>query len=477
MKSHIIKIVLVFLLLAPFACKDSLDEEIFSQLSPSTLFTTESGISSVLNASYAYAHRSGVVQTWSPYFLAGMTTGETWGLGGSVEALWVSLIDFTWDSNHSQIQAMWQVYFNAIRDANIVLDNLDNSAFSQQFRDLTRAEVNFIRGWCYSELYNLFGPVPMYTSSTDNPLQPRASEDIMMQFIEGELLAAIEGLPLDAQAYGRGTKGAAMGVLCKYYMNTRQWQKAADVAQDIIDLGQHGLQPDYYDAFDISNENSSEHLWSLTKVSTSPSGHQQVNALVFPPDFPLPYPNNGVYAARTYLFDDFVNSFEETDSRKELIITSYVSKSSGETIPGLGADRSFPYKLEFDPNSVGVQSGNDIPIVRYADILLSRAEALNELSGPSQECVELINQVRTRAGASPLSMAGFSQESLRDAILQERAWEFYFEGKRREDLIRQDRFISGAIARGKNAKPFHVRFPIPQLELDANDLIKQNDGY
>lgn len=477
MKSYTLNIILALSFLGMTACEKALEEEIYSELAPSTLFTTEDGISSVLNASYSYAHRSGAVQAWGPYFMAGMPSGQLWGAGGSIESLWVALSNFTWDSNHGQIISVWNVYFSSILNANIVMDNIDRDAFSDEFKQLTVAEVNFLRGYAYSELYNLYGPLPIYTSAADDPLQPRASEAETMSFIEQELNAAIAGLPGDPSAFGRASKGAAMGVLCKYYMNTKQWQEAADMAEDIIALNKYGLVPDYSDVFAIANEGNQEMLWALTKEASSGSASQYLNALVFPPDYPRPYPNNGVWAARTYLYDDFVNSFEATDTRHAQIVTSYVSTSTGLVVDGLGNDQSFPYKYEFDPNSVGVPSSNDIPIVRYADVLLSRAEALNELSGPSQEVIDLINEVRLRANVTALSLAGYSQESLRDALLQERGWEFFFEAKAREDLLRQDRFISEAVARGKNAQSFHALYPIPQYDIDANSLLVQNEGY
>ena len=76
-----------------------------------------------------------------------------------------------------------------------------------------------------------------------------------------------------------------------------------------------------------------------------------------------------------------------------------------------------------------------------------------------------------------LTLTGLTKESLREAILKERSWEFFFEGKTREDLLRHDLFITRAVARGKNAKPHHVLYPIPQTELDANKLLEQNPGY
>jgi starch-binding outer membrane protein, SusD/RagB family len=138
--------------------------------------------------------------------------------------------------------------------------------------------------------------------------------------------------------------------------------------------------------------------------------------------------------------------------------------------------RSLKY---WDNNTVGNHSGNDVPLIRYADILLTRAEALNELNGPTQAALDLINLVRTRAGIANLTLAqATSKDVLRDLILRERGWEFYTEGKRREDLLRMDKFISNAQARGiTSASEKHKVFPIPQTEIDANSACKQNAGY
>ena len=454
-----------------------MDEEVFSELAPSTLFTSEEGLSSVLNASYTYSHRSGLAESWSPYYLGTMPAGETWGAGGSIESLWTQLIDYTWDSNHAQILAVWVVYFNSVRDANIVLDNLDNETFSDEFKQRTEAEAHFLRGWAYSELYKLYGRLPLYKSSTDDPLLPRATDEETRAFIEQELTIASANLPTEAPAFGRASQSIANAILAKYYLNTRQWQKAADAAQQVMNSGQYDLLLIYADVFDIGNEGNSEMVWALPKNATSNTASQSLNALIFAPDYPRPFPNNSVFAARTYLFDSFVNSFEATDTRTSQIITEYVSTATGQLVQGLGNDQSHPYKLPFDPGSVGFFAGNDIPVIRYSDVLLTRAEALNEVNGPTQEAIDLINLVRNRANASSLTLAGYTKDSLRDAILREREWEFYFEGNAREDQIRHGVLISRAQARGKNAQDFHVLYPIPQVELDANPDLEQNPGY
>src|SRR5690606_20787115 len=123
-------------------------------------------------------------------------------------------------------------------------------------------------------------------------------------------------------------------------------------------------------------------------------------------------------------------------------------------------------------------NGNDIPAIRYADVLLMRAEALNELNGPTGEAIALINQVREKAGVPPLALAEVaSKEAFRAHLLAERGWEFFSEGQRRRDLIRHGLFIESARQRGKNASQHHERYPIPQPEIDKNPNLEQNPGY
>jgi len=110
--------------------------------------------------------------------------------------------------------------------------------------------------------------------------------------------------------------------------------------------------------------------------------------------------------------------------------------------------------------------------------LLTRAEALNETDGPNSESIDLINQVREKAGIEDLQLSDFANKDLlRTAIFQERSWEFVVEELHRQDQIRQGVFIQQAVDRGINAKAFQVLYPIPQGEIDKNSNLTQNDGY
>ncbi len=138
--------------------------------------------------------------------------------------------------------------------------------------------------------------------------------------------------------------------------------------------------------------------------------------------------------------------------------------------------RSFKYWP--DPNAASECNGNDIVYLRYADILMCRAEALNELNGPTKEAIDLVNEIRKRAKVKEIELTDYNtKDKLRDFILAERGREFFSEGLRREDLIRHGKFISDAVSRGKNAKAYQELYPIPLRQREANKNLSQNPGY
>lgn len=472
MKKKYLYILFVAAFLSLNGCSNILEENVYSELTPGNFLNTDNGKLSVLISAYGNARNWGGGSRVLP---STYTAGEAWNRGGSIEANITPLTNFTWGSNHLWFEDAWNNTYAAIRDANVVIDNTSgvNVTASGMDKQLN-AEARFIRAWSYNFLYDWFGPVPLFTTSTPEDAKlGRATNEEMMAFLEKEFTESADILPLTQAQYGRATKGAALGLLCKYYLNTKQWQKCADVAKKIMGLNKYSLVPNYKEVFSLANEGNSELLWVITHA---PQAGQTFDALTFPTDYPLPLPNQQVFAARSYFFDSYVNSFATNDTRKDLIITEYVS-TAGKKIKLLGNNQSLTGKYEFDPEAAGATQGNDFPVVRYADILLSRAEALNELQGTNQESIDLINMVRARAGIPPLTAGNFSKVSLRDHLLQERNWEFYSEFKRREDLIRQDKFIASAVARGAKAQSFQVLFPIPVAELNANPNLRQNEGY
>ena len=478
-------LILLFITCLLVACEEVLDEPVYSQLSPENVFKSEQGIQSILFAAYSELANT----TGNNRGIQGMEEWGTdigWQTGGGENSTAVQFLYFTLGaSTNLPMGTLWDPNYRGIRNANVVLDNIDKSPIDENKKYLFIAEAKFIRAMCYSKLFFLFGPTPLRKSENDELELQKAEESEMINFIETELKEALPNLPNPGEelAYGRAHKGAVWGALTKFYLNTKQWAKCVDAAQNLMDLNYYELFPDYEYLFHVENERNKEYIWVKPVNIYSTNSNTWMTA-TFPPGFAkdrrtgLEMKSTWKTIASQYrILDDFYNSFESGDKRKNLIISKYIN-NKGDTISLLNQDNTRSFKYWPDPNAAGNIHGNDLPQIRYADILLSKAEALNELNGPNQESIELINRVRNRAGLSDISLSEFNtKEALRAHLLKERGWEFYSEPMRRYDLIRMGKFIEMAQARGMNAQPFHGLFPIPQQAIDANPNLEQNSGY
>ncbi len=488
----IIKYILIScIIMLPFtSCEELLDEPVYSQLAPENFLTTEEGIVSVLKAAYVRDNDVQSQRANKMYILTQDATTEImYEFAGADNRQLSQFLDFTWDANLDWFLGLsWNPAYFAIRDANSVLDYIDLAEINSSNKSQYIAEARFIRAVSYFHLYNFYGPVPLRVTTLNGAEElAKASDTEIRTFIETELLESIPDLPAPGnEEYGRANKGAARAILCKFYLNNRQWQKAADMAKDIMNMNVYGLYPDYSAMFRVENERNQEFIWVRTCTAIAPGqgpGNDWM-AYVLPPGFKSD-PASGLtmqsnwrnYAAQYSLKDIFFNTFAENDKRKETILTSYINNGN-QTISLLNNNNTRPLKYWPDPNA-DIGGGNDIPVVRYADILLARAEALNEISGPNDESITLLGDIRERAGLDRYTLEDFeTKEELRDSIIAERSWEFYCEGLRRQDLIRTGRFISDALARGvSNARPYHVLYPIPQQAVDSDSKLEQNEGY
>lgn len=461
--------------------KDFLKEEIYTQYDPATFLQTEQGINSVLVASY-----SNMVVTANMrdrmYILNEFAGDIMWAWGGSLESTTVLFSSFSWDSQSTMFSATWQQYYESIRNANSLLDNIDKvSSLSADKLKQFKAEARFIRAADYYYLWELFGPVPLLTTAAELNFEPtRATESEFNTFIATELEAAANDLPLTQALWGKATKGAALGLLGKFYMNTRQWQKAADINKQVMDLNKYKLfAGDIKNMFAVQNEVNDEVVFTSPALPTLHPNNYMAHA--FPPNYPI-QSNWTNFGAQFCIYNNWVKTYNTADKRLSWFLFNY-TEPNGKVHDLLNpadvgrAVRCFKYVP--DPNGVAANHGNDVPMIRYAEVLLNRSEALNEISGPNQESVDLLNQIRKRAGVPEYRVSDFTtKEALRDALLNERGWEFVAEGMRRMDLIRQGKLVSKAIARGATtAKDFMALYPIPLNEIKANPKLVQNAGY
>lgn len=465
-------VIVVILCLFFVKCHDDLKEEPFAQFAPEVILTSEKGLSSVLTAAYGESQFQMFAGATINYLGEGPTDIflQTGG-GQNINAQ--PLLDFTWDSQHPWIGNMWYKSYRAIRDANLFLNNVEGVEFVENNKNELLGEAKFLRAFAYYQLYGWFGPVPIVTGEEEDLFLARATEEDMRTFIETELKEAAELLPPTQAEYGRATKGAALAALTKYYLNTRQWEKTAGTAKQVMDLGIYDLVEDYASIFTVENEGNKENIYVHPATRISGFGNTWM-ALSRPPNYPITS-NQANFAAQFRYYDSFVNTFDPEDERRALFLTEYTT-NQGKEVVLLGNDNSRSFKFN-DENSNGANQGNDFVLIRFADILLARAEALYHLEGLTQEVLGLINRVRKRADVEVVTISDFGDISFSDFLLEERTREFYSESKRREDLLRHDKFIEQAVARGKNAEPYHKLYPIPQSEIDANPNLEQNPGY
>lgn len=398
--------------------------------------------------------------------------------------------EFNFDPGHiAIIGPFWKDCYRSIRDANILITEIpDHPLLSDELKTQYLGEAKFIRATSYRLLNSWFGGAPLITETTTELFATRASTLEIQDFVISELKAAAPMLPITRpdSEYGRATRGAALGVLAQYQLNTKRWGDAAKTAQDVMNLGVYNLLPIYKDIFSLDNEKNKELIFVFPYIGASTSVGNGIIRNMLPGDYPTDVVNA---ATQSIIPIPFYNTFDADDVRRELIITEYNSKggvfvnlldpNEGPTGDRHNHPRSFKYPIDETAEEPKV-GGQDVPLVRYADILLIRAEGLVMSTGSvSQEALDLLNTIRNRAGLSSYTLTDIpDQDTFINKILDERKWEFFNEAKRREDLLRYDRFIQNALDRGKTlAQPKHRLFPIPQPEIDANKNLVQNDGY
>ncbi|GAA3604479.1 RagB/SusD family nutrient uptake outer membrane protein [Flavivirga amylovorans] len=483
--------ILVFVTISTIlSCDNFLEEEVFTEIDPSTFLKDIEGVNALLTGAYskfAISNFSGNNYFW----LQEVNTDITWGSGGGVNALLLPLTEFTWDSGHPYFASQFDKFYEAIATANNVLmeiEELDN--LNDAIKLQVQAEARFIRGTSYYILHGFFGPTQIIEIPKDATIDeietivrstPRATESEYRDYVQSDLRFATDNLTYGGVS-SRANKGSALSILTKFYLNNKQWIEASVSAEKVISEGGYDLYGDYLNLFSVNGESNNEYIFRFENLVGSNQQHVYI-PLAFPPNYPI-QSNWENFGAQARTYTAFFETFDLNDVRKQSFIKEYTSVTTGELIlldrdtQGNALDNVRSFKYVPDPNALGRYNGNDVPLVRLADIILAKAEALNEINGPNQESIDLINIVRNRAAVESINLFDFAdKDSLRDYILEERAREFFTESLRRDDLIRHGKFIESAISRGKPAQTFHIRYPLPQEQIDLNPNLEQNDGY
>ncbi|MEO9479115.1 MAG: RagB/SusD family nutrient uptake outer membrane protein [Maribacter dokdonensis] len=489
MKKYIVSLLVLFVI---FGCEDFLEEEVYTEFEPDAFLQDQSGIDALLTGAYGQLDLTdfGGGRDYT-IILGEFPTDIAWETGGGLERSVIPIMGFNWDPTIEYFDGRYNELYSAIAAANnVLLVTSTVDGVNQEILSKAEAEARFIRGMGYYLLHNLFGPTPIIEIPDGATLDEievigretaRATEEEYRKYVEEDLLFAADNLDFGGVS-SRANRGSALALLTKFYLNNKQWLKAAESAEEVINEGGYDLYNDYTTLFSVDGEDNNEYIFRFECVV----GSDQQNIYIphaFPPNYPI-QTNWENFGAQFRTYTSFYETFENNDIRKNLLLNEYVPTSTGVLTPldrneaGEALDDVRSFKYLPDPNAAGRFNGNDIPYVRLADIILARAEALNEINGPNQESIDLINIIRNRASATPIELNDFtSLENLRDFILAERGREFYTEGLRREDLIRHGKFIQQALDRGINAQEFQSLYPLPQPQIDNNPNLEQNPGY
>jgi starch-binding outer membrane protein, SusD/RagB family len=379
---------------------------------------------------------------------------------------------------------LWQGSYLGISKANVVIEKVAAIKMDTTTRERIIAEAKFLRGLFYFNLVRLFGEVPLITVPVSSNLgdeevylSKSSVADVYSQIIT-DLSQAAAKLPAkytNTNDLGRATSGAAWGILSKVYLTTEQWSEAQFSAARVIESKVYGLNADYITNFKEANKNGKESVFEVQfyKKENSECSQMVISGL---PSIP------GLFSAGTETMlptQDLISSFEAGDHRFEVTFFDHYWYYTFD--PHIW---KYWDQVAYKPAATSA-SGADFFVMRYSEILLIYAEALNEANGgPTADAYTAINLVRARArnGKPDVlpDLAGLDQEGFRTAVLNERRHEFVNEGHRWFDLVRTGNLVEFVKrAKGSNTNPTEINyvFPIPQRELDNNKNLLQNEGY
>ena len=493
------------LLVGGQACTD-LDAEVFDRAEASKFPANEDELLSTVGSTYGqlrgilgdvYALNEATTDE-----LVVPTRGPDWYDNGS----WQQLARHEWTPvGPGQINGSWEWAYRVIAGANINLAGLENSDLQVQGQEAIVAEVRMLRAFAYFWLMDMFGGVPIITEDTPAGNPPQNTRQEVYNFIEKEITEALPNLrdEIGVITYSRFTKGAANALLTKLYLNaevytgTPQCQKTLDAANAVInsDAG-YSLNPDYLENFAVNNGSNTdtyqENIFAIPYDKVLAGGmnmHMRTLHYAQGASYGLAAnPWNG-FATRA----EFYNNFADNDKRKAIWLEGPQLNAAGEVIMFVDAvdgelkpliftpqinslEKAFGnqgvrnVKYEVQRNNSRVNQDNDFVVFRYADVLLMKAEALMCL-GRNAEALELVNEVRARAGVDPLTTLTM------EMLLEERGRELAWEGWRRNDLIRFGKYTGSTWQFKNSTQPFRKLFPIPSQQLSNNPNLKQNPGY
>lgn len=420
---------------------------------------------------------------------------------------WRDITRGTAISTNPLFLSAWRSNYEGIGRANTVIDNVNAGNLqetNQSVIDQVVAEAKFLRAFFYYDLVYKFGGVPLILETPDSELHGDMARsdrsDVITQIIK-DLDEAIAVLTVDNNP-GRVTKGAALALKARVLLYEERWNDAASAAKQVMDLNKYSLFPDYRGLFMLGNENNSEIIWDI-QFKLPEFGHGYDDAVDrHSNNAPVKelvdayYMTDGKSIEESSLYDPS-DPYENRDPRlyQTVRLLGYNYNGQPDTRAqldqtGFGTKKFTTYSDNTTISEITSGKSEVNPIViRYAEVLLTYAEALNEAQGPVQAVYDALNLIRERPTVNmPDFPTGLSKDEMRQEIRHERRVELAMEGKYIEDMKRwktAEIEMNGPV-HDSDGNVYEIRkfdanrdylWAIPAQELDLNPNLQQNPGW
>jgi len=497
-------------------CTD-LDEELFSEVTDDNFFQTEEELIAALGSAYTslygYMGNTSVfgAQEVSSDEVVVPTRGPDWGDGGH----WVRLHQHLWTPEDPATNSAWNFCFGGVNACNRLVFQF--TELQNPLTDPFIGELKALRAIYYLWLLDIYGNVPIVTDFANaDPTPFNNTRQEVYDFVESELVAALSDVTDDVgpSTYGRVNTMVVQTALAKLYLNaevyigTPQWANAVTACDAVINSGNYTIENDYFANFNTDNSGSSEFIMAIPYDEVYAGGlnlHMMSLSYINQQTYNLTaQPWNGFAT-----LEAFYDSYEDIDLRKgqpsteqgpttvrgNFIVGPQWDVSGKIRLEDAGAEPTdldgppFTYrahineiypvawreggarfgKYEFEIGS-SPELNNDVPIYRYSDVLLMKAEALWRQNSADAVALGLVNDIRDRANVGPLAAL------TADNLLAERGREMFLECVRRSDQIRFGVFGDPWWEKAASDENKEL-FPLPGATVDANPNLTQNPGY
>ena len=469
------------------SCSDFLEQNPQTDLSENDFYKTADDILSAVNGAYSSLQEGDIYGNW--YVFGEIPSDNTRNqLSGSVTTQ-NEFDQFYIDTQNSMIANFWKAAYKVINRTNTILGRIDGIEINTELANRYKLECKFIRALMYFNLVRVYGDVPLVlkeisiSESYDILREPK--ENVYNQIIAD--LKEAQDLPVSYSTAedGRATQGAAKALLANVYMTLHKYAEAETILAEIINSGRYSLLENtpgslnidgYKNVFSPVNHNSKEGIFEIQFLKGG-YGEGSNYANNFAPE------NSGTNVVavggtggNNIPEMDIYNAYEEGDLRRDFSMSLgyYDNRKNNEWVESR-------YVCKFmDVPYQNNDASNNYPVIRYADVILMYAEALNQ-NGKTAEACKYLKLTRRRGfgyqttETSPVDLQTTDKAQFALMVEQERRVELAFENHRWFDLIRTGRAVEVMRSKGFSLNETNLICPIPQKQIDVNPKLTQND--